>query len=363
MLGPITSVSIRSTFNRTFFDLDKTYDEEYRDRYLFDKTDEEADMDSIHTGHASEIRLALAQLDGTSLIGSPMARAWPLTALFPTHPSYDFKDVFESDLRNDSKSNGCFEILRLAQLLQCASVHPLKFEATGHASSSTGVPPYVLRTLRNRETRSGMPERRTLANPVEFVDFATRLRVLHLKIAGYSGGDEVYGELRTLKSFFEQKPALEVLTLTLPFTNEEDHSRYRFSHIFPPVPGWRLENLHHLHLSGICVSFNDLTGLLFFAVPNLSSLTLRNIILEDGSWDDIVEGLRHLDGLNVFALEEAVYSNQHSIPTALLAALSHYVTNGGRHPGLTDDEPNHASIKYMSSLNKILERFLRAASV
>ncbi|KAI4257646.1 MAG: hypothetical protein L6R42_005521 [Xanthoria sp. 1 TBL-2021] len=131
-LGSIESVVLGTTFNQTFF----VYDSDYKHEALGDNDKSSVD-EEVDKGTASDIQLALAHFEGRSLTGSPVARTWPPTALFPEPLSYHHRSGTGQALRGSEISNGCVEFLKLTQLLRRASKQPLRFDVEG------GVPPYV----------------------------------------------------------------------------------------------------------------------------------------------------------------------------------------------------------------------------
>lgn len=101
-------------------------------------------------------------------------------------------------------------------------------------------------------------------------------------------------------------------------------------------------------------------------------------MLTNGKWDDFIEGLRRLDTLSLcqimcslfyppsvhrtmnYYLEDEYHEgwdNNMGLEqlNKRLSALGRYINEGGRHPGLSDCEPNEASAKYMTRLQATLD--------
>lgn len=109
--------------------------------------------------------------------------------------------------------------------------------------------------------------------------------VSYLGVRNASSGQGLPG----LKAYLGTPLALEYLSLILPV----EVDRYSYSEVFPPISRLSLGTLKHFVISGLVLSYSELAFLLFLAFPNISSFTLANIGLQDGSWDEIIEGLRH----------------------------------------------------------------------
>ncbi|KAL8647536.1 MAG: hypothetical protein Q9226_006390 [Calogaya cf. arnoldii] len=103
-IGAIDSVVLGTTFNRMLF---------CYDRSKMTADSKSGDDEEIDKGTASKIQLALAQIDGRSLTGSPVARTWPPTALIPDHPMYCHSESSPQELQAIGASNGCIEFRNL----------------------------------------------------------------------------------------------------------------------------------------------------------------------------------------------------------------------------------------------------------
>ncbi|KAL8853730.1 MAG: hypothetical protein Q9221_001373 [Calogaya cf. arnoldii] len=131
-----------------------------------------------------------------------------------------------------------------------------------------------------------------------------RLEVLHVKLTPHIN---VTGDWETdkhylsgLKSMISNAEALQELTLSKvlgPAETDTEHGVFNLKQIFPPVTKCLCTSLRKLELHGFPTSYKQLAGLLFLNNPNLKVLRLGDMTLFDGDWEDIVEGLRHLDAL------------------------------------------------------------------
>ncbi|KAI4264315.1 MAG: hypothetical protein L6R42_000572 [Xanthoria sp. 1 TBL-2021] len=355
-LGSIKSVLVGTTFNGTFFVHDRDY--EIEDAGSNNQTSVDKDVDN---GTASEIQLALAHFEGRSLTGSPVARTWPPTALIPVPPWYHQRNSAPQALRDSWTSNGCIEFLKLVQLLRWASKKPLEFDAAG------GVPANIF-------DLDHLPE------PANLQVFSQRLKILRLgmTLCSETQGDTVhrYPQLHTIKSLMHDLPTLEELNLGFPVVQDwNESSMYDFPQVFPPVTEWRLGRLKELILLGLSFSYRDLAGFLFLVLPKLCTLYLGNVLLKDGAWDDFVEWLRHyhtpsfclLDKNLLYPQCRVYYSPGEEVEvdseehTAFCNSVSDYIRDGGRHPGLEQDNDMSHSRKFLARMKATIED-LRAAS-
>ncbi|KAL9042903.1 MAG: hypothetical protein Q9180_000261 [Flavoplaca navasiana] len=357
-LGDIDIAMIDSTFDRTFFERN----DELAARSPNIWVDDPNLVDNIFECRFSDDRIpmALYHFKGTSTIGSPVARSWPPTALYPSHAGYFYPSVSEDGLRDDNISNGCFEIKKFAQLLKRASKYPREFGALGHPYRATGIPHYLFEADNIRCLR--------------LQDFAANLKGLYLNIVAYLGvmNESSTQGLEGLKAYFNTPLALETLWLKLPIKDR----RFSYDDVFPPIYRFSLGTLKHFDVAGLSLSYSQLAFLLFLAFPNISSFTLGYISLEDGSWDDIIEGLRRSTEAG---LEECTFwgsldsadmlynppnypmPNQYTpnLAPEVLARIHDYIRTGGRHPSLTSNQPIGAVIKYWDRLNTTLDRIKR----
>lgn len=287
---------------------------------------------------------------------SPLARSWPSTWLLPFSPIYPQRNP-KAIMKNMGISDGSFEVLKLGQLLNAAGKQPLKINLLGGWKG--------LSTVAFCSRRWPVSSRLASA--------CGRLQVLDIKLVpqGRPQGNSYCLRLEGLRSMFHASPTLQKLSLSMLFGaaegGVEEDGFYTLQNAFPCGADWQLPTLRDLDLSGFAVSYERLAGLLFLDFPNLKKLRLGYIQLMGGSWDDFVEGLRRLDTLQscritnpllyLGALLDSYYQAHGGRET--MEVLDDYINEGGRHPGLLEDEPDAASAKYQARLNETLDRLRR----
>lgn len=150
--------------------------------------------------------------------------------------------------------------------------------------------------------------------------------------------------LNQLKSFFRSMPALQELLLILPVSY--GHPSYLFTDVFPPITDWEMASLQVLRLGGLIASYEDLVGLLFLNIASADMrLDLVDILLADGDWGDIIEGLRWLSPTtcNLVTLRcaqnEKYYWGEIDEDQyyGCMVKLGYYVCLGGQQPCLPPD--------------------------
>lgn len=354
-LGDIDSVELAYTFNTTFFDSDAGLAATCLDKLVYNPNHVD-DNTFVLTFSNPAILAALDHFRGTNTKGSPIARSWPATALYPSRAGFYYGVLTEDALRDDNISNGCVEFHALCIALSAASKFPLKFVAQGHDELAMGLPDYVFQATSDDRIQ----------------DISRRLKGLHLKIAPYLGKVSNHSAqgLPILKAYFHTLPALEELTLALPIEARKVQYSYKFEQLFPDIPTFQLDTLKRLELFGLSATYRELACLLFMAFPNMSKLRLGEIYSINQNWDHIVEGLRQAveNGLGTCELVGYFYVPTHfytpgHAPIEMVMRdakdinkeLCDYIMNGGRHPGLRDHEPDGRSIQWRETLNKDLD--------
>lgn len=156
---------------------------------------------------------------------------------------------------------------------------------------------------------------------------------------------EMLGRLKCLKE------------LTLSFMSFD--AMYNYEQIFPRTGEW--PQLDLLYITGLNVSGYVLVSLVAKRLPKLEYLCLQDIELSSGSWEGVIEGLRHTAHLSSLTLgDERVGDLRHHngaafVSTRLDNAYTHaqflkevenYVVSGGRHPCLPADAAPEASMDY-----------------
>ncbi|KAL8923351.1 MAG: hypothetical protein Q9208_004621 [Pyrenodesmia sp. 3 TL-2023] len=286
---------------------------------------------------------------------SPLARSWPSTYLLPKASATPWTRPSWVKLQKGGASDGAFEVLKVIQLLRAANKEPLEFLLSSAGwLFHKGVPPIVFATALWPET-------------TRFDSVCKKVEVLNVRLASYvdEGSMEIFPCLDGLKELFHSQSPLRELSLEAPadgaYDEDDEQSFYPFSQIFAPMAEWQLPNLQSLDLEGFEASFSDLAGLLFINLPQLQHLALGFIRLDDGRWEDIIEGLRRLKNLHSCQIkEDLIYPGVDSYYVDscyerddVFLAVSSYNLGGERHPSLFSGEPNEASAKYMQLISTI----------
>ncbi|KAL8798937.1 MAG: hypothetical protein Q9182_006259 [Xanthomendoza sp. 2 TL-2023] len=270
-------------------------------------------------------------------------------------------------------SDGSLEFSRFVQLLGLTGKLPLvsHFRVLGDVEDLGGVSPTVFNNTMSTTIASAC---------TKFPDFSTNLKHLNLSLAClFEAGQRPLGmNLNILKHFFQAAQSLESVSLVLLLKCFPGPFSWDFTQVFPLVTQWSLPNLRLLRLRGLRISYKNLAGLLFINLPKLDTLHLSEFQLNDGRWEDIIEGLRHLANLRSCELSdvgllypydsfyerwmEEVYgwdNLEKPEESAFLAAIHEYISQGGRHPYLPKDAPEKASCEYMHRLRKTLDELRR----
>lgn len=101
-----------------------------------------------------------------------------------------------------------------------------------------------------------------------------------------------------------------------------------------------------LEIAGLAIGGYRLVHLLSSRFPKLQNLCLSDIDLTDGSWEGVIEGMRHALHLQSFSLgDELGHLKQgkgdmfQTTNLDMLRKLEEYVVSGGRHPCLPTGVP------------------------
>ncbi|KAL8635434.1 MAG: hypothetical protein Q9228_007074 [Teloschistes exilis] len=99
--------------------------------------------------------------------------------------------------------------------------------------------------------------------------------------------------------------------------------------------GWYLPNLRQLSLGFVLGSFMQFVQLLLLNLPEPEMLIMHNARLEDGRWNEIVEGLANLGTIRRCTLSGLMFPSQGGMSGTFgeqyALAMSQYVVNPQRH--------------------------------
>ncbi|KAL9627499.1 MAG: hypothetical protein Q9204_006521 [Flavoplaca sp. TL-2023a] len=226
-------------------------------------------------------------------------------------------------------SDGRSEFVKLAALVHAADLNPLRLDATNDVETMSGLPASTFEAMRSGH-----------AGPLAAL--TENLKVLRLEIVAYAMDSITENEVINFANFFHKASNLVVISLGLPFRYITQTPRYRLDQILKPIVQGIRPTLRKLHIKDISASYNDLNRLLFFGLPNLKSFNLTQVLLLNGKWENVVEGLRQIVPLTSGDLERCSQSDQtpyslDSNSTAeeaegFVAANSRYIVEGGTHP-------------------------------
>lgn len=115
-----------------------------------------------------------------------------------------------------------------------------------------------------------------------------------------------------------------------------------YEQVFPEEGRWL--QLVDLEIAGLSIGGYQLVRMLSRRFPRLQNLSLRDIELVDGSWEGVIEGMRHTLHLQSLSLGDELgrlrQPSGHPFRTtnpAILHELEEYVVSGGKHPSLSTD--------------------------
>ena len=281
-------------------------------------------------------------------IGSPLFRSWNPFHVYPDSWNWDSSPYMHSE------PNGSIEFRLLTCALSQTQKHVRTFTTGRH--SSRGIASHVF------DTKIGM-------TPVllEHTLNAYRgLKKLSLSFAAYC--DEtpslLYPDIHGLQALLEAAPMLNHLKLELPEDwGGEPPTLQSYEQVFPQHSEWIY--LKFFELGRISVTAKNLQQLLSVQMPNLQMLDVSAMSLVDGTWVEMIEWMSRSLDLSFFAVNDNSWLlNQDGSnfldPTIKREGMSastfvgnvmEYVVYGGRHPCLCKDQPDSASLEYLSRLS------------
>ncbi|KAL8669283.1 MAG: hypothetical protein Q9168_006115 [Polycauliona sp. 1 TL-2023] len=342
LLGPITSFALRNTWN-------DIYEVDGYEHYKHDGTQPPSSrllsikhqltcvcvLEVIAPAEDSDpdetrdrlIENGLILPDGTRLIGSPSARAWPPTGIPPSspvpklpYPGRPGKITWSVEIMKTGISDGYWEFIRCLELLSASNVVPKEFSALGDLEILTGVSALVFQL-----GDSNMSHR--------FREMAKGFEALILKMVTYSKPSTVNenSDMAILEPWIDEvqqdakpraKDKLQALSLSISVISSavvdmySDHDeltatrqRYDLAAFIPNIESFTRPNLTTLHLAGFSIDCNDLDRLLCVNLPQLCNLSLQDIILENGTWDDIIEELHQVLRLKTCRFDEPLLND------------------------------------------------------
>lgn len=174
-----------------------------------------------------------------------------------------------------------------------------------------------------------------------FLYTCTRLESLNIELPTHIH-DRHWEFLSVLPKMLDHMKKLRDLTLSV--------SLLSYNQVFPCDGYW--PQLTHLEILLLRTGGHELVSFLAKRLPQLKWLDLFKVDLVNGSWEGVIEGMRHMTHLNYLSLGEgnvndlrhhngAFYvspqSDSNHTHAQFIKDLENYVVTGGRHPSLSPD--------------------------
>ncbi|KAL8669284.1 MAG: hypothetical protein Q9168_006116 [Polycauliona sp. 1 TL-2023] len=290
-LGPIVSVSIRNTW-------DMIYDEP-RDDFSI--------QSNYETHFATLVSRGCIEPDGTRLVGSPSARAYPFTALPPVLAE-DWTDIDTTEMMETSRSSTKSGFLGILNLMSMAGKRPEVLNALGGLGADlgrTGISTHIFDPTQTPDS-------------TKFLGLAGHLRYLQLNVIQtnedpLSTRPGLYVNIKPLQQFLRQAHSLEVLSLSLPEdlpgTNlSTSQAPFNCCPIFSDSQAWLPPGLKELEIQGFSATCQELSTHLCLCLPNLTRLFLGQCLLSQGCYEDLITALRQHASLEACVFNNHLYN-------------------------------------------------------
>lgn len=285
--------------------------------------------------------------DGTRLVGSPSARAYPPTGLQPLGLKAMGEATDTTDLSEVGMSNGQCELKKVVEVLHTSGQKPLLLNFLRDRprliwnGASTGASQFIS-NIEGSLTADAL------------VALAANLRSLRLDFE-YAITNPGQPNFQILAQFLHKATKLEDVGLgfSAPINYNVFLYEYSLDQIFKPIEKWTRPNLTKLSLVRLSTGFGDLSRLLFVNLPKLKHLYLAHIKLLDGIWEDVVEGLHQIVPLTTCKLAPQLHQpngyhyglkdgvTDHEFAKLLEANHRYVVEEGGTHPEFPRYIPSH----------------------
>lgn len=295
-----------------------------------------SDLDDPNKGRL--VNSGRIKSDGTRLVGSPSARAYPPTGLQPLGLKAMGGATDTTDLSEVGMSNGQCELKKVVEVLHASGQKPLLLNFLRDRprliwnGASTGASQFIS-NIEGSLTADAL------------VALADNLRSLRLDFE-YAITNPGQPNFQILAQFLHKATKLEDVGLgfSVPINYNVFLHEYRLDQIFKPIEKWTRPNLTKLSLVRSSTGFGDLSRLLFVNLPKLKHLYLTDIKLLDGIWEDVVEGLHQIVPLTTCKLAPQLHQpngyhygwkdgvTDHEFAELLEANHRYVVEEGGTHP-------------------------------
>ena len=285
------------------------------------------------------------------LRGSPLARSWKYYYLDPL-----FYDSLGWDTRKRTLGE---DFWTLTRLLSHASKFPLHLN---YADSRRGSSYISHRSFQSDKRKFKIYE---------------HLQKLDILLDPECLGVNQCRNIEGVTFLLKQSTKIKRFSFNTLFDGRECSVQY--GRLFAQMTGRSWGDLSDLALQNVSFDFHDLITLFCQQLPALRHLSLGNIILAGGKWEDVVEGIRCLLRLKTLKLIPNFYRAQDQgelriftygnsfrpddplrqddpdkLGYLFLDAISNYVIHGGRHPSLPMESLDSASLDYMAEVEAVL---------
>ncbi|KAL9038208.1 MAG: hypothetical protein Q9180_003272 [Flavoplaca navasiana] len=297
-LGPIVSLTIRNTWEMIHDVHNDNNNETTRSYDCPPRFSHQVVSICYNVAKDSLVSRGCIRSDGTRLVGSPSARAYPATGL-PPHGTQDWDTMGETRMMMTGSSSGYYEFIEIVDLLNSARKRPKKIIVVGGLGMDgfrTGIAAHIFDPEQNLDPRG-------------LLDLASGLTSLQLTIADNVHEDNYSlvppPSTGLLHQFLWRARSLQVLSLDFPRNLGDigtNPTSTNLCKIFSEAQPWLPTGLKELHLNGFRTSYRELGTHLFLCLPSLVNLTLSFLVLTEGCYEDLIRGLRQHIRLQNFQL-------------------------------------------------------------
>ncbi|KAL9628481.1 MAG: hypothetical protein Q9204_005859 [Flavoplaca sp. TL-2023a] len=313
--------------------------------------------------------------DGTRLIGSPSARAYPPTALQPT-PTQDWAQfqpaikrqqgfMDKAHVMKTGQASGYFEFVEVVRALTSAGKYPKELKAVGGLGPNvvyTGIAAYVFDSAHSLAA-------------TKFLDLADRLTYLQLKLAlnSYSAdlAPNQWPDIKLLQQFLWRARSLETLSLEYPIDLRP--GKFKFYPLFSDEQPWLPTGLTRLELRGFSASYRELATHVFLCLPALQILMMGDFLLEQGSYGNLIEGFRSYTEIRTLTMDHYLYhanGERFLAPSTtvqdevdqenFLNSIAKYVMTGENAPALDGDDFDDEFDEWLDRMKEEQEELVAA---
>lgn len=191
------------------------------------------------------------------------------------------------------------------------------------------------------------------------------LKRLHLRLASCEEGSapEYCDNIEGLPKLLGSMHLLQRLHLDLSYAFGGYPSMYMYGQVFPQMMTWN--HLEKLDLGNFASSATNLLRLLLIQMPKIKYIGLGVTQLLEGCWESAIECLKQFKQFTTFEIvsDSELYHHGVEVLDCDNEKINKYVTHGGRHPCLSEDQPASASEAYMLEIDASLrDRLLEVKS-